>query len=42
MIWAITNGVKGTGMAGFAQTIPLEDRWHIVNYLRTMFPPIGG
>jgi mono/diheme cytochrome c family protein len=28
-------------MPGYPQ-IPATDRWHVVNYLRTLFPPPGG
>lgn len=33
---AITNGIAGTGMAGFSSSISFEDRWAIVHYLASL------
>jgi mono/diheme cytochrome c family protein len=35
----ITNGVPGTAMPAFKEQIPSEDRWHLINYIRTFAGP---
>lgn len=34
LFWKITEGNKP--MASYAQTLSEEDRWHVINYLRTL------
>ena len=34
----LTTGLNGTPMASFADSITPEDRWHLVNYVRTLGP----
>lgn len=36
LFWKITEGRKP--MASYAQTLSEEDRWHVINYLRTLAP----
>lgn len=36
LFWKITEGRKP--MASYAQTLNEEDRWHVINYLRTLAP----
>ena len=36
LFWKITEGNKP--MASYAQTLSEEDRWHVINYLRTLAP----
>jgi copper transport protein len=31
----ITNGVAGTAMPAWKDQIPAEDRWHVINYIRS-------
>jgi putative copper resistance protein D len=35
--YVITNGVAGTGMPAFASTLSENDRWDLVNYLRSIY-----
>lgn len=35
--YVITNGVAGTGMPAFASTLSENDRWDLVNYLRSVY-----
>jgi copper transport protein len=39
LAYVITNGVAGTGMPGFAATLSENDRWDLVNYLRSLYAP---
>ncbi len=34
--WRIATGTAATRMPGFASTLSSDDRWHLVNYLRTL------
>lgn len=34
----LTNGVPDTPMPAFGQTLSEEERWHVVNYIRTLVP----
>jgi mono/diheme cytochrome c family protein len=36
LFWKITEGRKP--MASYAQTLSEEDRWHVINYMRTLAP----
>lgn len=36
LFWKITEGRKP--MASYAQTLSDEDRWHVINYMRTLAP----
>jgi mono/diheme cytochrome c family protein len=38
----ISNGVSGTAMPPFRDTLSEEDRWHVINYIRTFAAPAGG
>ena len=38
----ISNGVTGTAMPAFKDTLSEEDRWHVINYIRTFAAPTGG
>ncbi len=31
----ITNGISSLGMPAFGEVIEEEDRWHLINYIRT-------
>lgn len=33
-----TRGISGTPMPGFAQELSAEDRWNLINYLRSRWP----
>ena len=33
-----TRGLSGTPMPGFAQELSAEDRWNLINYLRSRWP----
>lgn len=35
LFWIITYGVEGTAMPAWENVLSEEDRWHVVNYLRT-------
>ncbi|MFN8471651.1 MAG: CopD family protein [Anaerolineae bacterium] len=35
----ITNGVQGTGMPPFSQGLSVDERWDVINYIRTFAPP---
>lgn len=35
----VTNGVEGTAMPAFKDQLSPEDRWHVINYLRTFADP---
>lgn len=37
LFWKITEGKAP--MTGYEKLLPEEDRWHVVNYLRTLAPP---
>ncbi len=32
----ISNGVKGTAMVGFANSLSVADRWNLVAYIRSL------
>lgn len=34
----VSNGVPDTGMTGFSDSLSVEDRWHVVNYILTFLP----
>lgn len=34
----IRDGVRGTGMRGFASRMKPDDMWHVVNYVKTLAP----
>jgi mono/diheme cytochrome c family protein len=34
----ITNGFPGTRMPAFKSTLSDTDRWHLVNFIRTLAP----
>lgn len=38
IFWIISEGKEGTVMKGFKQEVKDNDRWHLVNYLRTLAP----
>jgi mono/diheme cytochrome c family protein len=35
----ISDGVEGTAMTGFKDRLSVDDRWHLVNYIRTFAGP---
>lgn len=35
LFWVITHGVEGTGMPAWEDTLTEEERWDIVNFIRT-------
>ncbi len=35
----ITNGVQGTGMPPFSAGLSTDERWDVINYIRTFAPP---
>jgi hypothetical protein len=35
----LSNGVPGTAMAAFKDALSVEDRWHLINYIRTFADP---
>ncbi len=35
----ITNGVQGSGMPPFSAGLSLDERWDVINYIRTFAPP---
>jgi mono/diheme cytochrome c family protein len=37
----ISNGVSGTAMPPFRDTLSEDDRWHVINYIRTFAAPTG-
>jgi copper transport protein len=39
LAYVISNGVVGTRMPGFATTLSENDRWDLINYLRSVFTP---
>ncbi|MGE0134296.1 MAG: copper resistance protein CopC [Dehalococcoidia bacterium] len=40
VFYFITNGFPGTAMPAFANSLTEEERWHLVNYLRTLSEPL--
>jgi len=38
LFWWITNGLPGTAMPAFRDRLTEPERWHIVNFLRTLAP----
>jgi len=36
--WWISNGIEGTVMPSFESTLSEEERWHLVNYIKTFAP----
>ncbi|MGH2650064.1 MAG: CopD family protein, partial [Actinomycetota bacterium] len=34
--WWLTRGIAGSGMPGFADRLSVEDRWDLINLLRTL------
>jgi copper transport protein len=38
LFWWITNGLPGTAMPAFRNRLTEPERWHIVNFLRTLTP----
>ncbi|MBI2322862.1 MAG: CopD family protein [Chloroflexi bacterium] len=38
----VSRGLAGTHMPAFADRLSADDRWHVVNYLRTAFDPQAG
>lgn len=38
LFWWITNGLPGTAMPAFRGRLTEEERWHIVNFLRSLTP----
>jgi copper transport protein len=36
LFWWISKGIRGTAMPGFEDSVKAEDRWHLVNYVRTL------
>jgi putative copper export protein/mono/diheme cytochrome c family protein len=40
IFWWLTAGIPGSGMPGFADSLSEEERWDLVNWVRTL--PIGG
>ncbi len=35
LFWVITHGVEGTGMPPWEDVLTEEERWHVVNFIRT-------
>jgi mono/diheme cytochrome c family protein len=35
----ITNGVPGTAMPAWKEQLTPEERWHVINYIRSLAPP---
>jgi len=40
VFYFLTNGFPGTAMPAFANSLSEEQRWHLVNYLRTLAQPL--
>lgn len=40
VFYFISNGFPGTAMPAFANSLSEEQRWHLVNYLRTLAQPL--
>ncbi len=40
VFYFLSNGFPGTAMPAFANTLTEEQRWHLVNYLRTLVQPL--
>ncbi len=38
----ITWGISGTGMVAYVKALGEEDRWNLVNYIRTLAPKKAG
>ncbi|MCS6859375.1 MAG: c-type cytochrome [Abditibacteriales bacterium] len=38
IFWIISEGKEGTVMKGFKKEVKDNDRWHLVNYVRTFAP----
>jgi putative copper export protein/mono/diheme cytochrome c family protein len=36
LYWWISKGIRGTAMPGFEDSLKPEDRWHLVNYIRSL------
>jgi copper transport protein len=36
LFWWISKGIRGTAMPGFEDSLTPEDRWHVVNFIRTL------
>jgi mono/diheme cytochrome c family protein len=36
LFWWISKGIRGTAMPGFEDSFTSEDRWHLVNYIRSL------
>jgi mono/diheme cytochrome c family protein len=42
LFWWISKGVRGAAMPGFEDSLRPEDRWHLVNYVRSLRSRGGG
>jgi hypothetical protein len=36
LFWWISKRIRGTAMPGFEDSIKPGDRWHLVNYIRSL------
>lgn len=36
----ISEGIPGLGMPAFTRTLAVEERWHVINFLRRTFTPV--
>ena len=36
MFWWLTHGMRGKAMPGFAATLPEDERWDVINFLRAL------
>ena len=34
----VSNGVEGTAMPAYADRLSEEDRWHVINFIKTFAP----
>jgi copper transport protein len=42
LFWWIGKGIRGTAMPGFEDSLGAEDRWLLVNYIRSLRKTAGG
>jgi mono/diheme cytochrome c family protein len=42
LYWWISKGIRGTAMPGFEDSLKPEERWHLVNHIRTLRRQASG
>jgi len=36
----ISDGIPGLGMPAFRRTLTVDERWHVLNFVRRTFTPV--